>query len=419
MTLGLRLRVALAFAAASMLVVGLLGIGLYLASERMEEALVDQIVGEELEVLAHRGLAAGTAMTDGPNLQYYAVADAHDPVLPPSLRGLAPGMHEIGEGPGELHVGVKVRDGLHYVVAYDAGPHEQREADFRALVWLSLAGIAAASLALGYGLSGLLTRQVTDLAQRVSRLDPASAAAPLSRPGQEREVAALARALDAYQERINALIAREQEFTTDASHELRTPLTAIVTSCELLLETPGLDERARDRVRMIAAAAGRMSEQIETLLLLAREQSPALAQTFALADCIDDVAAPLAAELARRQLALDIDVPRDALVTGDRQALHTVLANLLRNAVQHTRQGRVRVAYAAGGIAVSDTGAGIAAEHLPRLFDRYYRTGNRHEGLGVGLAIVKRLCDHHGWGIAVDSAPGKGSTFTVALGPDR
>lgn len=415
MKAGLRLRVAMAFALACILSVGTLGALLYLASEQMEEALVDQIVREELDVLATRGAAGSPAATSGPNLQYYVVTDANDAGLPEALRGLAPGMHEIGEGRGELHVGVRIDGATRYIVAYDAGPHEEREAAFKSLVLASLSGIGLASLALGYWLSGWLTGQVTDLAQRVGRLQPGGSATPLSRPGQDPEVAALARALDDYQQRISALIAREQEFTTDASHELRTPLTAITTSCELLLETPGLDDKASDRVRMIAAAAAHMSEQVETLLLLAREQSPAHNEPVALAECAADAASPLADDIARKGLTLAIDVPRESLLPVNRHALHTVLSNLLRNAVQHTEQGAIRVAYADGTVSVTDSGAGIAAEHLPRLFERFYRPGGRRDGLGVGLAIVKRICDHYGWRVNVRSTPGVGSEFTVTF----
>lgn len=413
--LRLRLRVAIAFALACSAVVATLGIVLYSASEKMEEDLVDQIVHEELTALVARTGSGRSFPASGPNLQYYVVHDAHDRTLPEALRGLAPGMHEMGEGGDELHVGVRESNGARYIVAYDAGPHELREARFKSLVLFALAGIALASFALGYWLAGILTRQVTDLAQRVGHLEPRGTPAPLAQPGQDPEVTALARALNDYQQRIAAMLAREQEFTTNASHELRTPLTAIATSCELLLEEPALADRVRERVQMIAAAATQMGEQVQTLLFLAREQSPGRAEPVALAECVHDAAAPLQREIARKHLSLEVDVPPDTLLPVNRQALHAVLSNLLRNAVQYTETGYIRVEYRAGVVGVLDSGRGIPADHLPRVFERYYRQAGHGDGLGVGLAIVKRICDHYGWRIEVRSSPGRGSAFTVAL----
>ncbi len=412
---GLRLRVAVAFAAACSVAVGTLGVILYTASERMEEALVDQIVGEELEALVARGDGGRSLPASGPNLQYYIVRPGEESAAPEALLPLGPGLHSMGEGANELHVGVRVSDGVRYIVAYDAGPHEERESQFKSLVLLALGTIAVVTLAFGYWLADILTRQVTDLAQRVGHLEPGGADALLARPGQDPEVAALARALDDYQHRIADLIAREQEFTTNASHELRTPLTAIATSCELLLEDTGIPDKARQRVRMIAAAAAQMGEQVQTLLLLAHEQSPVLTDEVAVAESVEEAAAPLATEIERKKLELEIDVPPDQVLRVSRQALHAVLSNLLRNAVQYTDAGHIRVSYRDRVISVDDTGIGIGAEDLPRVFDRFYRHTRRSEGLGVGLAIVKRICDHYGWRVEARSTPGQGSTFSIAF----
>jgi two-component system sensor histidine kinase BaeS len=85
------------------------------------------------------------------------------------------------------------------------------------------------------------------------------------------------------------------------------------------------------------------------------------------------------------------------------------------NALQHTDRGYIRIAYHAPRLTVADSGSGIAPEHLPRLFDRYYRADERRGGMGLGLAIVKQVCDRCGWHIDAASALGSGSTFTIAL----
>jgi len=97
------------------------------------------------------------------------------------------------------------------------------------------------------------------------------------------------------------------------------------------------------------------------------------------------------------------------------QALRLVLSNLIRNAVQYTERGSVRIGYHARCLRVSDTGRGIGSDHLPRVFERHYRADAMNEGTGIGLAIVERICEQQGWRIGVESAPMKGSTFSIVF----
>lgn len=414
---GLRLKFAAVFAAACITVVGALGIVLFTASERMEEALVNQIVSEELDALIarHRDNPA-LPQLGGPNLAYYIARGPEErDRVPEPLRALPDGYHEIGRGLDERHVGVRRAGNSTFIVSYDAGPHEQRELEFQRLVYASFGVVVLVALALGYWLAGLLTRQVTDLAAQLPSLDPEAAHPPLARPGQDPEVASLAAALDDYRSRIARMLEREQEFTGNASHELRTPLTAIRTSCELLLGDPALPDKARERVEMIDAAAERMSEQIEVLMFLAREQAVGASETVSVAECVGEAAEPYQGELTRKGLQFTIEVEPTATVRLNRQALEIVLTNLIRNALQHTERGFVKVSYAAGRLKVSDSGAGIAAGDARRLFERFYRAASKPEGFGLGLAIVKRVCDLYGWTIEVDSAPGRGSDFSISF----
>lgn len=414
---GLRLRIAIAFAITCIAVVSALGITLYTASDELEEALVNQIVSEEVDYLMQRHRADPSYQpVAGPNLQYYILrAPAETAQLPEPLRALPPGNHGVGRGTDERHVAVRESDGTRFVVAYDTGPHELREQQFQRLLLLTLATLFVGAFVIGYWLAGVLTRQLTELAQRVSRLAPDTPHEPLARADQDREVAALARALDDYQQRIERMLRREQEFTANASHELRTPLTGIKTSCELLAAEPELNARARARVDMISAAADRMAEQIQALLFLAREQEPGAVQSVDLATCVTDAIAAGRAEAVRKGLRLESNVGSDVILQLDPRALHLVLTNLLGNALRHTDHGFIRIAYSTPRLTITDSGAGIAPEHLPRLFERFYRASDELEGLGLGLAIVRQVCDRNGWRVEVTSTPGTGSTFTLSL----
>ena len=419
--LGLRLRIALVLALACLLAAGGVGITLYSASEEMEDALIDQIVAEEMDYLAQRHRQNPDYQPQrSSNLQSYIVRRRQDEgALPAFLSNAAPGRHEFYIGNDEIHVLVRDEGDHRYYVAYEVGLHAQREREFRLLIVMSTLTAALASLLLGYWISGLLVRQVTSLAARVGSMKPGQQQARLAQPGQDPEIAMLARALEGYQSRIEQLIRREQEFTANASHELRTPLTAIRTSCELLLADATLGEKSRARVEWVNAAAGRMAEQIQALLFLARGQALGEGEPLSLSECVAEAVEPYRADIARKGLKLEIDIAPDAHLDLNYQALRLVLSNLIRNAVQYTERGRVRVAYSDRKLAVSDTGAGIDAADRPRLFERFYRAGADGDGYGLGLAIVKRICDQYGWTINVDSTPRLGSIFSVDFAPSR
>jgi signal transduction histidine kinase len=191
----------------------------------MELGLVDQIVAEEMEALVQRVRVLGApAPPEGPNLQYYVLRTPADyEQLAPALRSLPPGQHEVGSGVDERYIAVRDLDGVRYMVSYDAGAHQLREQSYKRLIVLALASAALVAVVLGYWLAGVLTRQLTQLASQVARLAPDERHPPLERADHDREVAALAHALDGYHVRIIDMIQREQEFTSNASHELRAP----------------------------------------------------------------------------------------------------------------------------------------------------------------------------------------------------
>jgi signal transduction histidine kinase len=416
--LDLRLRIAAVLACVSIAVAGGLGITLYMASKELEEAMVKQLVSEELEFLVQRASKhGGDVSAIGPNLQHYVLRTPEEfEKLPRRLLGLGPGHHEIGRGSEESHVAVRDAGGVRFIVVYDSGAHEVREKRFQNLIVLLLGTVVAIVLVLGYGLAGVLTRQLTELAARVAVLAPDEPHPALERDGQDPEVAALAHALDNHHARIVEMMRREQEFAANTSHELRTPLTAIKTSCELLAADPGLSDKARTRIGTISRAAEQMTEQIQLLLFLARQPRAEGREPVALRDCVNEAADPYRDEMARKGLGFEVFVREDEVLEIERNALQTVLANLIMNAVRYTEGGYIRVTYEGRRLSVTDSGPGIAPRHLPHLFDRYYRAHSTSDGHGLGLAIVQRICDHLGWNVEVQSEPAVGSVFSIVFG---
>ncbi len=415
---GIRLRVAVALATFCIFIVGALSIILYVTSDNIEDAHIEQVVRMEMDHLVQGYRKHSDFISQiGSHLKSYVIRDMDDELqIPAYFRGLHDGYHRIYYDFEDIHVLVRSIDNVKFVVAYRITLHKQRLSELRILILLSWIGVIAIAFVVGYLLAGFLVRQVTDLAERVKSLAPSDVqGALLVQPDMDEEVAQLARALDDYQSRIKRMLQREQEFTANISHELRTPITTILTSCELLHAYPSLPDQIRVRINMIESAAARMGEQLQALLFLAREQSLGALESVAVAECVNDAAESLQSEIDRKSLSFEMLVHSDVVLVLNRQALQTILINLLRNAVQYTERGFVRVEFYNHCLRVTDSGVGIEPAYLPLLYERFFRGSAQGKGLGIGLAIVRRICAHYDWVICVKSKPGAGTIFEITF----
>ena len=234
--------------------------------------------------------------------------------------------------------------------------------------------------------------------------------------------AALRDALDRAEEGTRA----KSAFLANMSHEIRTPLTAILGFAQLLGEETG--DAYRDLVEPIEAGGARLLGTLNSVLDFARMEAGHADLAVEPVDAAAEVRAAvhlLGGQAAGKGFPLTADVPDAPLwVLADRGALGRALANLVSNAVKFTHAGRVTVSAAEapdGGveIAVADTGCGMPTEFLSRLYEPFQQASTgwarSHEGNGLGLTITRRLVEGMGGTIAVESAPGQGTRFTVAL----
>jgi two-component system phosphate regulon sensor histidine kinase PhoR len=221
-----------------------------------------------------------------------------------------------------------------------------------------------------------------------------------------------------------------REMIVNASHELRTPVASISAHVESLLKPERqMDAETREYLGVVGAETDRLGSLVDDLLVLARGDADELRldiQPVDVAAVVEEVCAALA-PLARRQRNLSLvhsSAPALPLAMADRDRLGQVLGNLIRNAVNNTPDGgliSVEAQPADDGVlvTVSDTGIGIDADDLPRIFDRFYRTDDSRArvsgGSGLGLAIVRDLITAMGATIKVDSTPGHGSVFRIWL----
>jgi len=228
--------------------------------------------------------------------------------------------------------------------------------------------------------------------------------------------------------RLRRLEAVRKDFVASASHELRTPLASIKAFAETL-RTGGIEDAAHrmEFVEIIEKDAQRMTRLVDDLLDLSAIESgrraPKLEQVL-LSEALEEVSVSLRPLADRGGVRLDLRVPRGLEIRADRDQLKQVLTNLMDNAVKFNKEGgevAVCAAAEAGGVRVSvrDTGTGIPADGLPRIFERFYRVDKARSrelgGTGLGLSIVKHIVEAHGGSVAVESEPGKGSTFHFTL----
>jgi heavy metal sensor kinase len=240
----------------------------------------------------------------------------------------------------------------------------------------------------------------------------------------ESELGQLAAVLNSTFARLEAAFAQQQQFTSDAAHELRTPVSVMLTQAQTALNRERTAPEYRETVEACQRAAQRMRRLIESLLALARldagqEQMKRLQFDFskAISDCTE-----LVQPMADERGVKIISELSTLEITGDSERLAQVVTNLLTNAIQYNLpDGTVRVKLEPqDGVAiltVSDTGAGISAEDLPRVFERFYRADKSRStgGNGLGLAISKAVVEAHGGTIEVSSEENVGTTFTVRL----
>lgn len=220
-----------------------------------------------------------------------------------------------------------------------------------------------------------------------------------------------------------------RSFISNASHELRTPLTVILGYLEALFEHPGLPEECRVATHSAELQAQRMKQLVEDLLALSRIESTAAvakeSEVIPVASIIAEVAKEASLSPGTSDHDIRVHVETDACLKGELQEVHSMVSNLVNNAVKHTEPGTdIRVIWrlaeeGSAELTVADTGQGIAPEHIDRLTERFYRVdaGRSREkgGTGLGLSIVKHVVERHEGRLLIRSELGHGARFTCSF----
>jgi signal transduction histidine kinase len=414
----LRFRIAMSYFVTSVLLSAAVTGGVYLAYESLEDRFIAATLTAELDYFIEE-FRANPALTPpvSTRLRGYVVREGESASLPAYLRGLGTGVSELSHDDRDYRVAVKDAGDMRFYLVYDDEEIEQREGYL--LIFLVIGILLSSYLALWIGLwlSKKIIAPVTELVYKVTQLPRSDSSVRLATGYAADEVGMLASAFDDYTDRINAFIERERELTADTSHELRTPLAVISGAVELLLGEPGLPDKLEQRLLRIKRATREMTEIVAGLLLLAREADVSVLKLCSVEPLLREVIDNHLYLLRDKPVEIYVEVHAPLRVAVTPAILAVVLGNLIRNAFSYTTTGQVIVHLHADSLSITDTGMGISEASLPHIFERHFRSSIVTDiaGTGLGLSLVKRICDRYGWHIEIHSSAGTGTEVRLAF----
>ncbi len=296
-----------------------------------------------------------------------------------------------------------------------------------------LAGASVLVLLLAWWGSNWLARQaltpvevLSETAQKIS--EPSSLGTRLSLDAPYDEFRRLAQAFNTMMDRIQKVVDGQRRFVADAAHEIQTPLTALKGNLEVAFRKNRKASEYRDTLISNLGAVERLINLCRSLITLARlagqDAFASMQQSVPIQPLLQELIDELMLLAQDREITLTLDAEPALSVFANREQLQRVFFNLLDNALRHTSPGgtiavRLRSDRDSTIIEVSDTGEGVDSEHLPHIFERFYRVDNARSresgGVGLGLAIVKEIVGAHNGDITLTSELGKGTTFTIRL----
>jgi heavy metal sensor kinase len=279
----------------------------------------------------------------------------------------------------------------------------------------------------GWLIAGAALRPVKDVTRFAERISGSQLDQRIPVRAADDELGRLVDAFNRMVERLEASFRQINEFSSNVAHELRTPLTLLRGEAELAMSRDRSPERMRELAAGVHEEAVRMGRIVDDMLTLARAdrgQAPLDLADVDVATILQDTYEDALILAAERDIEVRLGPNDAARIRGDAARLRQLLRVLISNAVRYTDAGgSITIEGRRGGtfvrIAVEDTGVGIAPEHLPRIFDRFYRVDSGRSrdrgGAGLGLALARWIAEAHGGSIRATSEPGKGSRFVVEL----
>lgn len=276
-----------------------------------------------------------------------------------------------------------------------------------------------------YVVTGWALKSLKDFSGKVGQISEKNLNERIEEKGTVQELRPLAASFNTMLGRLESSFSRQKQFLSDASHELRTPTSIIRSFCDVTLGRERSAEDYRDALKKVSDTVNRMCDIINRILVISRIDTQTMqfkATRLDLMEVLKDVLKIIELSAANKGVRISLKGAH-AAIYGDREGLTEVFSNIVENAVKYNiPEGRIDIEVSQTGegamITVSDTGIGIPANEIERIFDRFYRVDASRGvtvGSGLGLSIVRSIIENHGGKVEVESVLGKGSVFKVSL----
>jgi len=385
---------------------------LLLIKQRLEESTFGRLVHEHLEILINEPQSAEILSHElFKEWRFYRGDNVAE--LPGYVRALPPGSyHSIDIDHHYYHLQVESTPQGKVYLTYDVTEWEEQEHALLATLFYGLLVVLIAAVIMANRSSRIILSPVRSLTDRLANIEPGERGVRIAGEFRGSEIGQIASAFDTYSARLDQFVERERSFTASASHELRTPLSVMMGAVDVLdtnVESP-LAERALARIKR---ACGEMQAFIEATLFLSREGGGSINQgeVINVAELLQEVVEDNRDRIAAAGIDVQVNAPSPLLLDVPASIVKITLNNILLNAIEHTEGGRIRVDLEGDRLTFADTGVGIPPEQLPHVFDRSYTS--KPSGTGMGLNLVKRICDRFNWQIEIDSEPGQGTKVVL------
>lgn len=393
--------------------------------EDVEDELVTDVMSRNIDEVARGYYANPSGEPEVPVRQFRArvvTPDKFDRLRAeqPEWYALGDGIHTIrGEdedgSPFAYRLAVRKTPEAWFFLAMDLTESERTKRRFNQQLVIVIVVFTGFSFLIGWWSASRVMSPVLELAKRLKR-SRAGLNEPLANDFADDEVGQLASALDDYAARLTQVVQRDREFNADVSHELRTPLAVIRGAIELLLARAEIDDKTRNRLLRIQRAEQQCTDLISALLLLSRnERGQGTTDVARVAEHLLDAHR---AQLGGKPVTLRLEGDRGLMADAPEAAVAVALGNLIGNAVKYTSEGEVVVRLHPDAVEVVDSGPGLSPEDAARLFERGYRGthAGHSQGGGIGLSIVRRLCELYGWNVHVKPGAGRGVVAMLTFG---
>ncbi len=345
-----------------------------------------------------------------------------DTVQSRNVRSASGNLFQVLSADASPHAG----GGKRYLqVAMDRSAEDQLLRRYRERLWLVLAASIIICSLFGYAIARNALRPVEIISRAAERIQSATLHERIKPTGLPAELSGLAETFNQMLDRLQLSFDRVSQFTDDVAHELRTPINNLRGEIEVALTRARSNEEYRDVLGSCLEECARISRIVQSLLFLTRNENTPGQLQLEVVDLRQEITAvkefyePAAAEAG---VSLEIAAPATVTAKIDRTLFRQALGNLFSNALAHTeRGGTIEITVDKAGlyatVAVRDTGCGIPPDHLPRVFERFYRVNKARSGsqqnVGLGLAIVKSIIARHGGHASITSRVAEGTTVTL------